>query len=283
MKLKTHDTNITFILNAAVILLLFVISLTIITSAQEVKQENKMWNKKKCAVCLTYDDALNVHLDNVVPLLDSLGLKATFYIPISFPGFKPRIKDWKLAARKGNELGNHSMFHPCEGNKPGREWVNPSYDLSKYTMTRLIDEIKLNSTVLNMLDNKTTRTYAYPCGDTMIGDSSYVPKIKSDFIGARSVTGRFEKPGEINLFDIGCFMMNGDSAGHMIELVKQAMDSGSLIVFLFHGVGGEHNINVSLAEHSKLLHFIKKNSRDIWVAPLVEICKYIKDHDMEKK
>ena len=33
-----------------------------------------VWQGKKCAVALTYDDALNVQLDNVIPLLDSLGL-----------------------------------------------------------------------------------------------------------------------------------------------------------------------------------------------------------------
>jgi sialate O-acetylesterase len=283
MKYDTYNFNRIFNLKTASIFLLILFTLAGIANAQEQKQDKKLWNNKKCAVCLTYDDALNVHLDNVVPLLDSLGLKGTFYISANFPGFKPRIKDWKMAAKKGNELGNHTMFHPCEGKKPGREWVDPSYDLSTYTMKRLVDEINMNNVVLNMLDGKTVRTFAYPCGDTMVGDSSYVPKIKSDFVGARSVVPRMEIPGKIDLFDIGSFMMNGDSAEHMISLVKQAMDSGSLIVFLFHGVGGEHNINVSLPEHSKLLHFIKKNSRDIWVAPLAEIAKYIKDHNMEKK
>lgn len=34
-------------------------------------QDKAPWQTKKCAVVLTYDDALNVHLDNVVPLLVS--------------------------------------------------------------------------------------------------------------------------------------------------------------------------------------------------------------------
>ncbi|HNX78439.1 MAG TPA: sialate O-acetylesterase, partial [Prolixibacteraceae bacterium] len=41
----------------------------------------KAWNGKTCCVVLTYDDGLNVHLDNAIPLLDSLGMKGTFYIP----------------------------------------------------------------------------------------------------------------------------------------------------------------------------------------------------------
>jgi hypothetical protein len=35
------------------------------------------WNHKQCAVVLTYDDAIDQDLDNVVPALDSLGLKGT--------------------------------------------------------------------------------------------------------------------------------------------------------------------------------------------------------------
>jgi peptidoglycan/xylan/chitin deacetylase (PgdA/CDA1 family) len=51
----------------------------------------KLWHDKSSAVCLTYDDALKTHLSNVVPVLDSLGLNATFYIP-GFPsGFRENL------------------------------------------------------------------------------------------------------------------------------------------------------------------------------------------------
>jgi sialate O-acetylesterase len=64
----------------------------------------------------------------------------------------------------------------------------------------------------------------------------------------------------------------------MKSLVRQAMQTHTLLVFLFHGVGGGHNINVGLREHSELLHFIKENEKDIWVAPMVEVAGYIKGH-----
>jgi peptidoglycan/xylan/chitin deacetylase (PgdA/CDA1 family) len=76
-------------------------------------QDKKYWENKKCAVCLTYDDALKTQLDNVVPILDSLGLKATFYVSGFFPGFKENMSEWKPVAEKGNGLGNHTLFHPC--------------------------------------------------------------------------------------------------------------------------------------------------------------------------
>jgi peptidoglycan/xylan/chitin deacetylase (PgdA/CDA1 family) len=38
------------------------------------------WNNKQAAVVLTYDDGLNINLTNVIPALDKVGLKGTFYI-----------------------------------------------------------------------------------------------------------------------------------------------------------------------------------------------------------
>ncbi|MFV5683936.1 polysaccharide deacetylase family protein [Flavobacterium sp. GB2R13] len=49
------------------------------------------WNGKKCAVVLTYDDALNIHLDKVIPILNSFNFKATFHLITSSPVVTARI------------------------------------------------------------------------------------------------------------------------------------------------------------------------------------------------
>jgi len=51
------------------------------------------WNGKKAAVVLTYDDGLNDHLDNVLPALEKMGFKATFYVFTGSEAFQRRIKD----------------------------------------------------------------------------------------------------------------------------------------------------------------------------------------------
>lgn len=53
--------------------------LALLLPATFYAQTNNVWNGKKCAVVLTYDDAIDQHLDNAIPVLDSLGLKATLY------------------------------------------------------------------------------------------------------------------------------------------------------------------------------------------------------------
>ncbi len=48
-------------------------------------------NGKKGAVVFTYDDAINQHLDNAIPVLDTLGLKATFYLSAFSTSSMPRF------------------------------------------------------------------------------------------------------------------------------------------------------------------------------------------------
>jgi peptidoglycan-N-acetylglucosamine deacetylase len=239
-------------------------------------QDKGPWNGKRCAVALTYDDALNVHLTNVVPLLDSLGFKGTFYLSGYFPGLQGHLAEWVAVAKEGHELGNHTLFHPCEGKAPGREWVAPDYDLNGYTVRRMVDEIRMANTLLEAMDGKKSRTFAYPCGDKKAGDSSYVDGIKGLFAGARAVGGKMQGLQEIDLFDIASYMVNGQSGDELISLVREAMNKQALLVFLFHGVGGEHSLNVSLPAHRQLLQFLKQNEKDIWVAPMVDICNFIR-------
>lgn len=246
-------------------------------------QTDSSWHGKKCAVVLTYDDALNVHLDNAIPLLDSLKLKATFYLSAFYPGFSKRINDWRKAAGKGHELANHTLFHPCLGNRPGREWVSPDYDMSNYTMRRMIDETRMTNIVLEAVDGKKKRTFAYTCGDMKIGDSSFIPHLKNDFVAARGVRSAMNSISKVDLYNIDSYGINGSTGDEMIALVKKAMETKSLLVFLFHGVGGEHSLNVSSPAHRQLLQFLKQNEKDIWVTTLLEAAEHIKEYQSRSK
>jgi sialate O-acetylesterase len=62
----------------------------------------------------------------------------------------------------------------------------------------------------------------------------------------------------------------------MIEWVKQATASNSLLVILFHGVGGGHGLNVSLEAHRELLYYLKANEKAVWVATMITVAEHIK-------
>jgi sialate O-acetylesterase len=244
-------------------------------------QSGASWNNKKCAVALTYDDALNVHPDNAIPVLDSLKLKATFYLCNYNGVLSKRIDDWRRIAKNGHELANHTYYHPCTGKIAGREFVSAKYDLSTYSIDRITDEIRMNNTLLKAIDGKDKRTFAYPCGDTKIGDSFYLAPLKDDFIGARGTKSEMLKLDQVDLYNIGCYVINGQSGQQLIDLVKKAMSTNTFLVFLFHGVGGEHSLNVSLPAHRELLQFLNQNQKDVWVAPLIDIAQYIKSKQIK--
>ncbi len=270
--MKTHLLEYIKMKKSIFFFLLFS-SFTLLTFAQN----NLKWKGKRCAVILTYDDGMNVHLKNAIPALDSLGLKGTFYLCNNLGILSNNIDNWREAAANGHELGNHTIYHPCEGGRPGREFVTAEYDLNNYTVRRIKDEIRTMNTLLKAIDGRSERTFAFTCGDMKIKDTAYFDSMKNLFVAARGVTPVIQSLEKVNLYDVGCYPIVGQSGDEMIKLVKQAQDTGGILVFLFHGVGGGHSMNVTLSAHSQLLHYLKQQENNIWIAPMLEITKFIKE------
>ena len=123
----------------------------------------------KAAVSLSYDDALDSHLDNAIPQLDHYNFKASFYITTSSESFVTRQQAWALAAKTGHELGNHTVNHYCRASLPNREWVKPEEDLDLKTAQSLIEEVKQANSILSALDGEYERTFTVPCTDKLAG------------------------------------------------------------------------------------------------------------------
>jgi peptidoglycan-N-acetylglucosamine deacetylase len=255
-----------------IIMLLLLINISLNTTAQF---GNPAWRGKKAAVVLTYDDAINEHLDNAIPILDSLGLKATFYITAFSASMQTRLNEWKKLSITGHELGNHTLFHPCVGGT-GREWVSKQNDLRNYSVQRIENEIRMTNLFLQSLDGKTKRTFAFTCGDMKVDDSSFIAGMKKDFIAARAVRDEMHKINEVDLYNIDCFMVNNHRFEQMKVWVDKAIQTNSLLVILFHGVGGGNSLNVSIEDHRKILTYIKKKKNELLIATMLETAEYIK-------
>jgi peptidoglycan-N-acetylglucosamine deacetylase len=87
---------------------------------------------------------------------------------------------------------------------------------------------------------------------------------------------------KIDLYNVDCYMVNGETAEQLIEWVKKAEQTNSLLVILFHGVGGGNSLNVLLPEHRKFLAYLKQNEKDIWVAPMIEVAEYVKKNQSKQ-
>ena len=109
-----------------------------------------------------------------------------------------------------------------------------------------------------------------------VNDTSFIDLMKNDFIAARAVRHEMLPIDKVDLYNVPCYAVNGQSGEELIALVKEAMSKKQLLVFLFHGVGGEHSLNVSLPAHRQLLQFLKQNEKSVWTASMLEVAEFIK-------
>jgi len=236
-------------------------------------------NGVKTAVSLTYDDGLDCHLDIVRPALDQYGFKASFYCTGSSPSLANRMGEWSALVKAGHELGNHSLFHPCQRIREGREefhWVKEEYDLANYNMQQLVAELALANTLLNAVDGNSKRTYAYTCSDYWVGkDTDYVALIKPLFTAARC---RGEIPinmKQVNLYLMPSWQVKDITGKELIAYVEKAAEQGTVATIMFHSVGGGY-INISKEAHNELLKYLHANQDKFWVDTFQNITQHIK-------
>jgi sialate O-acetylesterase len=237
-------------------------------------------NGAQAAVSLTYDDGIDIDLDNVAPDLEAAHLRGTFYVPGNSASLRKRLEEWRGVARRGHELGNHTLFHPCLRQEPGRvrDFVTPERALENYTVNRIREEILAMNTLLFAVDAQEARTLAYPCGDETAGGVSYVDAIRPMFPAARAYKNNFRalaQPRTVDIYRVPSWALRDNTAAEMIAWVQEAVPSGALAVFTFHGVGGGHNINVSREEHRKLLAWLNANRDRVWTAPFFEVMQHV--------
>jgi peptidoglycan-N-acetylglucosamine deacetylase len=245
-------------------------------------QDGFRWpNGARAAVALTYDDGIDAHLDNAMPDLEARNLRGSFYVPGNSRSLANRMGEWRAAARRGHELGNHSVFHPClrvDARGCERAFVTPERNLDNYTMRRISDELAANNTLLQAVDGKRVRTYAYTCCDITAGGASYVDALRPLFPAARG--GEYEGlvVGDLRALDlhnVTSWMVAKVSGEAMIAFVKKAVDGGGLAVVMFHGVGGGHGINVDREAHQKLLAWLDENRKLVWTDTFLNVTQHI--------
>jgi len=239
-----------------------------LTSVKSQNNQIQQWpDGQKIAISLSYDDALDSQLDNVIPALEKYGFKASFYVVSSSKSMGERLNEWKQVAAKGHELGNHSIYHPCRGSLPGREWVAPHHDLDKYSIEQMLEELNTANTFLKALDGKDKRTLTLPCGDVEIEGQNYLEKIEDSFL---AIKGQGVASGFSTLW-----VPEGVTGDELIEYVKSVPEGTSLINIIFHGVGGDYLI-VSKEAHHELLQFLAANKKDFYVDTYINIMEYAK-------
>ncbi len=227
---------------------------------------------KKAVIVLTYDDGCKSQLDNAIPQLDSLHLNGTFFLIGDALDYNT-IPQWRTVAKKGHELGNHTMYHPC------LDKDNPVGSQS-YTPATILREIGTTNYFLFALDGKTTHSYAYPCTETSVGGKYYVDSLrKSGAVNCARVGGDkddavitdFKKLDPLLVPSYG--VEAGTSGEQLIAFVKKVEVSGGMGIFMFHGIGGDW-ITTPTQAHKQLLEYLARD-KNIWVTTFSEAMNYV--------
>ncbi len=233
-------------------------------------------NGAKAAVSLAYDDALPSQLDTAIPQLNAVGLKGSFYLPLSADTIQKRLADWRAAAAQGHELGNHSLFHQCAKSLPNRGWVSQDRDLDQTPASRLVAEIRLGSAFLQAIDGKTQRTFTAPCTDQLAGGTPYLPLLKQDFVAMKTIVGGVvDDMQQLNIHAVPVIAPSEVTGAQLINWVKAAGAKGTMVNFTFHGIGGDH-LQISAAAHAELLQFLASHKDEYWTDTFLNLMLHVK-------
>lgn len=250
-------------------------------SDQIVAQDDFIWpDNAEAAVCLTYDDGNDNHLDIVRPDLNHYNFKGTFFCPGISGSLYSRMDEWRELVKDGHELGNHSLVHPClrisETGTVRGKFLKPENELEGYTVREMLTELYIANTLLTAVDGETNRTYGYTCSDNLAGGEDFSDKISHLFDGAR-IGGNTvpESIDKLNLYLIPSFVGKGDSSKRFIDFVERAAEKRTLAVFMFHGIGGA-NLITSREAHKELLEYLTKHQDRFWVTTFGEMVRYVR-------
>lgn len=236
-----------------------------------------MFAPRQGAVSLTFDDGDPSVLEHALPVLDELGLLATFYLPTR-EDWRERLAPWKAVAARGHEIGNHSRSHPSPANLfPG---YSPCYE--RMTLEEMQRDIHAAQEALEELfPAQQEWTFCYPCYTSDVGRGtgrqSYVPIVARDFVAGRGSieTGFSNHPAEVDLAFVGGTSFQDMDAARMIETVETLATGGRWLVPVFHTIDGAY-ISVRKDDFVAFCEYLAARRDEIWCAPFIEVARAIR-------
>jgi len=229
---------------------------------------------KQMALSLSFDDGRASQVEAGVPLFNTNGAKATFYVMPS--AIEEQLNLWQNAVAQGHEIGNHSQLHPCSGNFL---WSRHKA-LEDYSLERMEEELREANKEIETLLNTAPATFAYPCGQNYVGrgeqTESYVPLVARMFSSGRGWMDEAPNdPAYCELSQITGISMDAKSFEEILNLIENAHAQGAWLVLAGHDIGEKGAQTTRLSMLEKLLEYVKNPDHGIWLAPVGKVSEYI--------
>jgi hypothetical protein len=229
---------------------------------------------KRCAVSLTFDDARLSQPEVGIPILNTHGVRATFYV--SFGSLEMRLPQWRQAVAAGHEIGNHTVTHPCSGNFA---FVG-SNPLEDYTLERMDAELAEANARIEALLGVTPATFAYPCGQKQVGRGvgagSYVPLIARRFVAGRGFMDEdANDPSWCDLAQLMAVPSDGLSIDEALDWVRRAEAEQAWLVFAGHEIGAGGRQTTLADTLDAVCAYSQDPAHGIWIDTVEAIGRYV--------
>lgn len=228
------------------------------------------------AVSLSFDDGSASQVQHAMPLLDRLGVSATFYVlPYHI---RHQLSLWQQAVKSGHEIGNHTSSHTCTGNF---RWLrNRDAGLEQVDLAFIQRDLQASQADLQRLLGVTPRHFAYPCGQTFVGRGkevrSYVPLIAEHFVTGRTwhnETGN--DPDYADFAQLSGIKIDGLNFEQLKELVEKHREQDKWLILVGHEVGVAGPYTTDLTALEQLIRYLQDPANGYWLAPVGEVATYI--------
>ncbi|HRY46818.1 MAG TPA: polysaccharide deacetylase family protein [Candidatus Paceibacterota bacterium] len=229
---------------------------------------------KRAALSLTFDDARPSQIDAGLPLFERQRARVTFYV--SPRNLFQRLPQWRQAVLAGHEIGNHSLTHPCTGNFD----FSRTNALEDYTLGRISKDIEEADTILFTQLGVQTSGFAYPCGQTFVGEGalvkSYVPIIARRFRSGRLwLSEDANNPMRCDLAQLLGVEMDGKSFGDLRPMLDHAIRRGYWLVLAGHEIGGTGRQTTSTNTLNALCEYAANPTNGLWLDTVDAIARHI--------
>jgi hypothetical protein len=212
------------------------------------------WNGYPGAVTFTYDDARESQLPTLIPQLDALSIKATFFVPYTGVGnLSSKISDWVKVAKNGHELANHTYSHADVAGAP--------------------DGIAQMAKYLRGLDQSIQSvTFAYPnCNE---GAQSQVSA--ENFIGRDCGDIRYSWATEPSNWMLHQGLILNKNAQPGITAIDDAKGNKWATLIVHDVVNTPPDWSLSIADNKTLLE--KAVANKVWIGTYQEVGAYYRAH-----
>lgn len=256
----------------------FILLLHGVSLAQQNPASFKWPEGKQFAVSLSFDDARLSQVEGGTAMLDSFGVKATFFVVPA--QVAERLEGWKDAVANGHEIGNHTLTHPCSGNYPFARHKA----LENYSRKEIRQEmVKANEEIKKLL-GVTARVFAYPCGQTFVGrgsrTKSYVPLVARIFLAGR--TYRDKTPNDPLFSDFAQLTgidMDETDFKNIRPILERAKTNHQWIVLGGHEMGESGYQTTRLSMLRELMKFAADPANGVWLAPVGTVAEYVQGNN----